>query len=213
MHFVEECANRGPHRLDEFYGCGGGAATGGWGAGAWQGVPPSGPGGRRGGAGRLVLVNRNVAIYGNLIIHTGNDGYVYALHAATRELAWEAEILDYRTVLVRHMSGPIIANGKGDLGAQLPAGQRSDRLRHRRARCRHRHRAVADPPHARAARAGRPHGDVGHLPRTEVSARRLGPEAPLPQLDAGPRRRHRRNPVGTTGTTTTRWRIRHGRLR
>ena len=40
----------------------------------------------------LVSVNRNVAIYGNVIIDTGNDGYVYAVDAATGELAWETEI-------------------------------------------------------------------------------------------------------------------------
>ena len=62
--------------------------------------------------GALVSVNRNVAIYGNVIIDTGNDGYVYAVDAATGELAWETEILNYRTVPVRHTSGPIIANGK-----------------------------------------------------------------------------------------------------
>ncbi len=64
-----------------------------------------------GGAG-LVSVNRNVAIYGNVIIDTGNDGYVYAVDAATGELSWETEIFNYATRPVRHTSGPIIANGK-----------------------------------------------------------------------------------------------------
>ena len=49
-----------------------------------------------GGAG-LVSVNRNVAIYGNVIIDTGNDGYVYAVDAATGELSWETEIFNYAT--------------------------------------------------------------------------------------------------------------------
>ena len=62
--------------------------------------------------GVLVSVNRNVAIHGNVIIDTGNDGYVYAVDTATGELAWETEILDYRTAPVRHTSGPIVANGK-----------------------------------------------------------------------------------------------------
>ena len=62
--------------------------------------------------GVLVSVNRNVAIHGNVIIDTGNDGYVYAVDAATGELAWETEIFDYRTVPVRHTSGPIVADGK-----------------------------------------------------------------------------------------------------
>ena len=62
--------------------------------------------------GGLVTVNRNVAIYGNLIIDTGNGGYVYAIDAVTGKLAWETEIFDYETTPVRHTSGPIIANGK-----------------------------------------------------------------------------------------------------
>ncbi len=64
-----------------------------------------------GGAG-LVSVNRNVAIYGNVIIDTGNDGYVYAVDAVTGKVAWETEIFDYDVAPVRHTSGPIIANGK-----------------------------------------------------------------------------------------------------
>ena len=62
--------------------------------------------------GALVSVNRNVAIHGGVIIDTGNDGYVYAVDAATGALAWETEIFDYRTVPVRHTSGPIVAGGK-----------------------------------------------------------------------------------------------------
>ena len=62
--------------------------------------------------GALVSVNRNVAIHGGVIIDTGNDGYVYAVDAATGALAWETEIFDYRTVPVRHTSGPIVADGK-----------------------------------------------------------------------------------------------------
>ena len=62
--------------------------------------------------GGLVTVNRNVAIYGTVIIDTGNDGYVYAVDAVTGDLAWEIEIFDYQVAPVRHTSGPIIANGK-----------------------------------------------------------------------------------------------------
>ena len=64
-----------------------------------------------GGAG-LVSVNRNVAIYGNLIIDTGNDGYAYAVDAVTGKLVWETEIFDYDVSPARHTSGPIIANGR-----------------------------------------------------------------------------------------------------
>ena len=60
----------------------------------------------------LVSVNRNVAIYGNLVIDTGNDDYAYAVDATTGRLAWETQILDYKTQPARHSSGPIIANGK-----------------------------------------------------------------------------------------------------
>ena len=62
--------------------------------------------------GTLVTVNRNVAIYGNVIIDTGNDGYVYAVDTVTGKLAWETEIVDYEKVQARHTSGPIVANGK-----------------------------------------------------------------------------------------------------
>ena len=62
--------------------------------------------------GTLVTVNRNVAIYGNVIIDTGNDGYVYAVDTVTGKLAWETEIHDLEKVQARHTSGPIVANGK-----------------------------------------------------------------------------------------------------
>ncbi len=61
-------------------------------------------------------VNRNVAIYGNLIIDTGNDGYIYAIDATAGRLAWETQIVDYTTNPVRHSSGPIIAGGKAVSG-------------------------------------------------------------------------------------------------
>ncbi len=60
----------------------------------------------------LVSVNRNVAIYGNLVIDTGNDDYAYAVDATTGRLVWETEILDYKTHPARHSAGPIVANGK-----------------------------------------------------------------------------------------------------
>ena len=44
-----------------------------------------------------VATNRNVAIYGNLIIDNSADDYVYAIDATTGEPAWETQILDYRT--------------------------------------------------------------------------------------------------------------------
>ena len=59
-----------------------------------------------------VATNRNIAIHGNLIIDNSADDYVYALDATTGELAWETEILDYRTHPANQTSGPIVANGR-----------------------------------------------------------------------------------------------------
>ena len=60
----------------------------------------------------LAEINRNLAIYDNLIIDTSVDDYVFALDASTGRLAWETEILDYRTHPANQTSGPIIAGGK-----------------------------------------------------------------------------------------------------
>jgi len=57
-------------------------------------------------------INRNLAIYGNLIIDTSVDDFVYALDAKTGKLAWENRIVDYREDSAQETSGPIIANGK-----------------------------------------------------------------------------------------------------
>jgi PQQ-dependent dehydrogenase (methanol/ethanol family) len=55
--------------------------------------------------------NRNLAIYDNLILDNGADGYAYAIDARTGQLAWETLILDYRTG-AKNSSGPIVADGK-----------------------------------------------------------------------------------------------------
>ena len=66
--------------------------------------------------------NRNLAIYGTLILDNSNDGYAYAIDARTGELAWETHIIDYRQG-ARHSSGPIIVNGKAVSGRSCrPAG-------------------------------------------------------------------------------------------
>ena len=57
------------------------------------------------------VINRNLAIYDNLIIDTSADDYVFALEAKTGKLAWETKILDYQKG-AQQTSGPIIANGK-----------------------------------------------------------------------------------------------------
>ena len=56
-------------------------------------------------------INRNVAIYGNRIIDTSADDFVYALDATTGTLLWETQILDYRQNAAQQTSGPIIARG------------------------------------------------------------------------------------------------------
>ncbi len=56
--------------------------------------------------------NRNISIYGGLIIDTSNDDHIFALDAATGRVVWDTEILDYRQNPAHQTSGPIIANGK-----------------------------------------------------------------------------------------------------
>ena len=56
--------------------------------------------------------NRNLAIYGTLIIDTSNDGHLYALDAPTGQLVWDTQVLDYREHPAHQTSGPIIANGR-----------------------------------------------------------------------------------------------------
>lgn len=53
---------------------------------------------------------RNIALYGNLVIGQSADNYLYALDARTGELAWETQVLDYRSG-AKISSGPIIADG------------------------------------------------------------------------------------------------------
>jgi PQQ-dependent dehydrogenase (methanol/ethanol family) len=55
--------------------------------------------------------NRNLAIYGNLIIDNGANDTVYALDARTGALVWDTEVLDFRVNPSKQGSGPIIANG------------------------------------------------------------------------------------------------------
>jgi len=62
------------------------------------------------------MTNRNIAIYGNRILDTSADNYLYALDAETGRLAWETQILDYLVNPARHSSGPIVAGGKAISG-------------------------------------------------------------------------------------------------
>ena len=73
--------------------------------------------------GSLAYTKRNIAIYGNLIIDTSVDDYVFALDATSGRLVWETQIFDYTKNRVNHTSGPIIANGKVISGRScLPRG-------------------------------------------------------------------------------------------
>ena len=74
-------------------------------------------------AAALSEAKRNIAIYGDRIISTSADDYVYALDAATGALAWETEILDYTRNPAHQSSGPIVAGGKVVSGRGcMPAG-------------------------------------------------------------------------------------------
>ncbi len=67
--------------------------------------------------------NRNLAIYGSLIIDTSADDHIFALDAVTGELAWETKILDYTENPATQTSGPIVADGKAISGRScMPAG-------------------------------------------------------------------------------------------
>jgi PQQ-dependent dehydrogenase (methanol/ethanol family) len=57
-------------------------------------------------------INRNLAIYGNQIIDTSADDFLFALDTVTGKLAWETRIVDYRETPAQETSGPLIANGK-----------------------------------------------------------------------------------------------------
>ena len=102
----------------------------------------------------LAEINRNLAIYDNLIIDTSVDDYVFALDAATGRLAWETQILDYRTHPANQTSGPIIAGGKIISGRSCAPSRRSGSMRHHGPRRQDRRGAVADAHDTRARRAG-----------------------------------------------------------
>jgi PQQ-dependent dehydrogenase (methanol/ethanol family) len=57
-------------------------------------------------------INRNLAIYENMIIDTSADDFVFALDAQTGKLIWENRVVDYREDSAQQTSGPIIAGGK-----------------------------------------------------------------------------------------------------
>ena len=91
-----------------------------------------------------------MAIYGDKIIDTSADNYVFALDARTGAVAWETKILDYQKG-AQHSSGPIIANGKVISGRGCEPEGGPGRLRDHGARCRDRQRDLA---HAHDSEAG-----------------------------------------------------------
>jgi len=60
-------------------------------------------------------INRNLALYGKLLIDMGMDNFAYAINAETGQLAWETKIHDYQKG-AQQTSGPIIAKGKAISG-------------------------------------------------------------------------------------------------
>ncbi|HEU4617252.1 MAG TPA: PQQ-binding-like beta-propeller repeat protein [Gammaproteobacteria bacterium] len=56
--------------------------------------------------------NRNLAVYGTLVIDAGSDDFIYALDAETGRLVWETKIVDYKTHPAKQGSGPLVVNGK-----------------------------------------------------------------------------------------------------
>jgi len=65
--------------------------------------------------------NRNLAIYGNLIIDTSSDNAVFGVDAQTGKVVWETQILDPKKP-ANASSGPIIAKGKVISGRQCQPG-------------------------------------------------------------------------------------------
>jgi len=57
-------------------------------------------------------INRNFAIYGNTIINTSADDFVFALDTQTGKQVWENRITDYREDSAQETAGPIIVKGK-----------------------------------------------------------------------------------------------------
>jgi PQQ-dependent dehydrogenase (methanol/ethanol family) len=56
--------------------------------------------------------NRNLAIYGHLIIDNGADDTVYAVDAESGKLAWKTKILDYHTHPAKQGSAPFVVDGE-----------------------------------------------------------------------------------------------------
>jgi alcohol dehydrogenase (cytochrome c) len=62
--------------------------------------------------------NRNIAIWGNLIINAGSDNTMYALDADSGELVWETQVLEDPAAAASASAGPIVADGRVITGRQ-----------------------------------------------------------------------------------------------
>ena len=83
----------------------------------WEHVRPVAPEIRNSVFWPLGSNNRNVALYGHLIIDASSDAHVFALDARTGQPVWETPIVDESNeVYVLQGAGPIIANGKAVSG-------------------------------------------------------------------------------------------------
>jgi len=167
----------------------------------------------------VFAINRNLAIYGSTIIDTSADDFVFALDAQTGKLAWETKILDYRKG-AQQTSGPIIANGKviSGRGCEPEGGPDACVITAHDARTGKelwRTRTIPAPgepgnetwgdvPFDQRYHVGTwmvpsydpdLHRHVSQLTRAQVPARRQSEQAPVPQLDARPERRHRQDCV------------------
>ena len=71
------------------------------------------------------VTNRNIAIWGNLIIDASSDNQMFALDAETGKLVWETKVLDPDKP-ANAGSGPIIANGKVITGRQCQPAATSE---------------------------------------------------------------------------------------
>ena len=172
--------------------------------------------------------DRAIAMWGNFIINSSADNFIYALDARTGKLAWEtrgARSEDARADQRR----PDHRQRQGDHRPSVPARRRPRLVRRHRARCEDRQGTVALPHDPRTGRAGRRvvgqraderalarrdldgaelrsgaephhHRHVGDDSRAEIHARRQRQEAPLSQLHA---RASTPTPARWCGTTST----------
>ena len=165
--------------------------------------------------------NRNIAIWGTTLIDGSADNQIYAVDVHTGNQVWETAVMDAKKrARVERRSDH--RQRQGDHRSSVPARRRQRRLHRHRARRQDGQGSVAhaDDPAARRARQrdlGRRADDrtlargqldgaelrpgdepdlrrhVGDDSGAEVHAGRQRQDLPVPQLHAGPERRHRQD--------------------